>query len=183
MQTEPQHIWGKILFNWSYFVEKKTVNSMLRSAKLSTSVIYRNSVPDTPHLLPVSRSPFNRNSSLLRWAEASMLCNPTLYPSWKKTWREEARYGLADLQRTANTQACSELAVTQKKHSRLPRKIHIATCRGQCRTRATISDEKHSSICHGVWECSAAATDTWLGSAAGNSHKEHSTWKLSITSM
>lgn len=55
---------------------------------------------------------------------------------------------------------------TQKKHSRLPRKIHIATCCGQYQAHATISAPSVTR------SDSAAATDTWLGSTAGNTLKE-----------
>lgn len=82
-----------MLFYFKLFCGKRSkVNSTFRSAKLSTYVnelwrsLYIKFCPwqHVPHLLPVPWSPFHRNSSLLRWEEASMLCNPTLYPSWKK---------------------------------------------------------------------------------------------------
>lgn len=93
-----------------------------------------------PQFLSVPWRAFNTNSSTLRWEEASMHCNPTPYWGLKKTW-ERRDVSLAG-KCTQKKQAWSEHAPTQKKCSRLPRKVHIAMCCGQYRTHATITEEK-----------------------------------------
>lgn len=113
-----------------------------------------------------------------KMGRSTMHCNPT--QGLKKLGGKRHNPGLANPHTIPNKQAWSESAVTQKKHSTLPRSA-LWTIQDSCHH---FRGKKHSSICHRAWLSSAAATDTWLGSTSGNSHKKVcSMWNPSITSI